>query len=259
MSDIQIITGVSILVSGAAQLEQGLSCYQWQVVVYLAWFSSMTHLAGLTLLRNYLYHRPAERAWRLFSMLVLVVMLVFALVPTANYQWYTTERIEPALADYALCYLKPARRYDETFLNPFLEANQSATVAAILSILLVLIGFLSRVFKLHRNLALGVDRKLRGNLSHFLRNYLRKLYNWCDIDGSPRTLKRMFLYRPLIALFLAGRLFLDLWSSMFFEVIFPRDAALFFLTLKTYFHLGAVVSCEFLLGCESTLHHTQSL
>lgn len=58
MSDLQILTGISILISGYAQLECGLSCYHWQVLVYLAWFSSLTHLSCLTLLRNYLCQSP---------------------------------------------------------------------------------------------------------------------------------------------------------------------------------------------------------
>ncbi|KAK9847314.1 hypothetical protein MYU51_019581 [Penicillium brevicompactum] len=65
MSDVQIITGISIIVSGAAQLKCGISTHQWQVLVYLAWFSSLTHLSCLTLLRNCLHQRPAERIWRL--------------------------------------------------------------------------------------------------------------------------------------------------------------------------------------------------
>ncbi|KAJ5156839.1 hypothetical protein N7492_009642 [Penicillium capsulatum] len=223
MSDIQIITGISILVSGASQLQQYLSCYQWQVVVYLAWFSSLTHLSGLTLLRNYLYHRPAQRVWRLCSMLVLIIMLVFALIPTVNYQWVqrsdSSSAFVPGLADYAWCYLNPTNHH----LNPGHTGTQyqytkQAVFAVVLSILLLVLGFMARLFKLHRNASLGLNEKIRGNLSHYLRNWLRRLYNWLDIQGSSRNLKRTMLYRPLLALFLTGRISLDLASSMFFEL-----------------------------------------
>ncbi|KAK9847366.1 hypothetical protein MYU51_019519 [Penicillium brevicompactum] len=80
MSDVQIITGISIIVSGAAQLKCGISTHQWQVLVYLAWFSSLTHLSCLTLLRNYLHQRPAERIWRLFCIFIWGVQRLFSTV-----------------------------------------------------------------------------------------------------------------------------------------------------------------------------------
>jgi hypothetical protein len=68
MSDLQIVTGFSILISGHVQLESGLAAYQWQFIVELAWFSCLTHLACLTLLRNHLSRHTSERLWRLFAM-----------------------------------------------------------------------------------------------------------------------------------------------------------------------------------------------
>ena len=85
MSDLQIITGLSILISGFALLRCGLQTYHWQILVYLAWFSSLTHLSCLTLLRNYLYNHPTERLWRLLGMGLIVVMLVGAILPTASF------------------------------------------------------------------------------------------------------------------------------------------------------------------------------
>ena len=91
MSDIQILTGSSILISGYLQLYCGLSAYHWQMLVYLAWFSSLTHMSCLTFLRSYLYHRHVERTWRLIAMGLLIVVLIFALIPTGNYVWGTFE------------------------------------------------------------------------------------------------------------------------------------------------------------------------
>lgn len=61
MSDLQILTGVSILMRGYIQLHYGITCWHWQQLVYLAWFSRVTHQACLTLLRAYLYLNPVER------------------------------------------------------------------------------------------------------------------------------------------------------------------------------------------------------
>jgi hypothetical protein len=110
MSDLQILTGLSILISGYAQLRCGLSCYYWQVLVCLAWFSSLTHLSCLTALRNYLYHRPEERVWRVAAMGIIVIMLLVALVPTGSYNWTSIEYPEDSAwpNDFAICYFNPA-------------------------------------------------------------------------------------------------------------------------------------------------------
>jgi len=52
-SDPQLVTGIGILVSGYTQITCSLSTYYWQVIVYLAWFSSLTYLTTLTALRAF--------------------------------------------------------------------------------------------------------------------------------------------------------------------------------------------------------------
>jgi hypothetical protein len=84
MSDFQMITGLSILISGYTQLRCGLQAYYWQRVVYLAWFSSITHLCCLTFLREYFSRNKVAYCWRLPGMIILILMLVVAYVPTAH-------------------------------------------------------------------------------------------------------------------------------------------------------------------------------
>ncbi|KAJ5593847.1 uncharacterized protein N7459_000055 [Penicillium hispanicum] len=224
MSDIQIITGVSILVSGAAQLQCGLPTYQWQILVYLAWFSSLTHLSSLTILRNYLYNRPAERGWRLFSMLLLVILLIFAFLPTGNYRWMFgygwMNTGLPKMEDAAICYLKPVSLPNPVspLSNYGPSFTEQAMISMSISILLLAVGFLMRLFKLHKSISHYVDESIRGQLSHLLRTALRKYHDLFDFRNSPRSLQRTLFYRPVLALFLTARIGLDLWSSMFFEV-----------------------------------------
>ncbi|CEO58942.1 hypothetical protein PMG11_03634 [Penicillium brasilianum] len=140
MSDAQIITGIAIFISGLAQLPCGLSCFEFQILVNLAWFSSLTHLSCLTVLRNYLCNRPVERAWRLLSMLVLVVMLSIALVPTANYAWansfWADNEVHPPpnLTGPAICFLKPDRQY-QTLIS---------LLSSTISIVLISLGYILR-------------------------------------------------------------------------------------------------------------------
>jgi hypothetical protein len=49
-SDIQIVTSLTILSAGYSQLHCGISSYDWQILVYTAWFSSVTHLTTLTVI-----------------------------------------------------------------------------------------------------------------------------------------------------------------------------------------------------------------
>lgn len=51
MSDLQIMTGISILTRGFVQFRQGLPSYYWMIIADI---SSLTHLACLVLLQNYL-------------------------------------------------------------------------------------------------------------------------------------------------------------------------------------------------------------
>lgn len=68
LGDTQIITSVAILLSGYTQLPCGMSTYHWVMVVDLAWFSAITHLAALTSLRHYFRRRPATALWRVILM-----------------------------------------------------------------------------------------------------------------------------------------------------------------------------------------------
>jgi hypothetical protein len=147
MSDLQIVTGISILVSGYAQLTCGLSAYHWQVVVYLAWFSSLTHLSCLSVLRSYLYKRPRERLWRWIAMAVIIVVLVTAIIPTGNFNWFgdpfndTTNQqlLQPPPGSNAICFYR----------HPVPKSSK-AYPSMVISTLLLILGFFNRVVKLHK-------------------------------------------------------------------------------------------------------------
>ena len=81
-SDQQVITGIAILISGYSQLRGGLAAYYWQLIVDLAWFSSITHLTTLTCLRHYFRERQGLKILRLICMAVTAGMLSCALATT---------------------------------------------------------------------------------------------------------------------------------------------------------------------------------
>ncbi|KAF4480975.1 hypothetical protein CGGC5_v010687 [Colletotrichum fructicola Nara gc5] len=92
MCDIQLLTGFGILLSGYINLFiDTISAYHWYIIVYLVWFSNLTHVACMTVLRGHLHRHPTQRRWRLSLMFVLWVGLLVAIGPTFWFDWMGTE------------------------------------------------------------------------------------------------------------------------------------------------------------------------
>lgn len=96
MSDQQLVTGLSIIISGYSRLHCDISFYHWEMITLLAWFSSATHLATLLFLRRYLQRNRLVWYVRVFLMTSLVVMLAVAIVPTENMSIYLDQFKMPA-------------------------------------------------------------------------------------------------------------------------------------------------------------------
>ena len=145
-SDQQIVTGIALLTSGYSQLPRGLDAYHWQIVVYLTWFSSFTHLTTLTVLRNYFQEYPATRLWRVIFMIVTVSLLGVALLPTGNQWWlsglysdgYDTSGIP------ASCFFQHHNFNKQIF---GLSASTQGP-SMIISILVLFFGYVTRMVKL---------------------------------------------------------------------------------------------------------------
>lgn len=216
MSDLQIVTGLSILISGYTQLPQGLSSFHWMVIVDLAWFSSLTHLACLTLLRNHLYNHSMQRIWRLLCMAVLVILLTVALSFTGGYDWTSLDSFYSIHKNTAFNVIRPA------MCHPSSSTRSTVTYyAMVFSILLVVFGFVARIIRLHKTISVGVWGKSRARLSIQARRLLSTAFTWCCLGSSHRSLKRTLFYRPLLTTLFVTHLFLDGWSSMFVEVGVP--------------------------------------
>lgn len=233
MSDLQVVTGLAILISGFVQLRSGLSTYYWIILVHLAWFSCITHLSCLTLLRNHLYNNGMERGWRLVAMAALAILELIGLGPTGNYQWAFCSNCQhlsnlfslpkgsdvddrnatPAPNDYAICFMS---------ITP---TTNGAFPSMVVSIMLILFGFGTRVTKLYKPLSVGVFGRLRACLSRGCRRLLRHVYIYSSSGpNKKKTLRWNFLYLPLLSIFLMGRLLLDQWCSLYLEVILSKTS-----------------------------------
>ncbi|KAL2870547.1 uncharacterized protein BJX67DRAFT_241981 [Aspergillus lucknowensis] len=215
MSDLQLATGIAILISGYSQLRCGLSSFHWLIIGRLAWFATLTHLASLTFLRNYLYNRKAERKWRLLFMSILLVMLITAVVPTGNYH---SPHISTSLDvdrgpgiqeanDYAIChfFIHGPSRYPPAFAS------------MVVLVLIAVLGFAFRIVKLFQPLSLFIIT-VRSRISQRARRLLRVVYDWRNATKAWQRVLGNMLYYPLLALFLEARAVMDNFSSMFFEV-----------------------------------------
>ena len=77
-SDTQAVTGLAVLVAGHSQLHcGGISVYHWQIMIFTAWFSSLTHVATLIALRTcFRTKSPRARAVRVVLMFATLALLV---------------------------------------------------------------------------------------------------------------------------------------------------------------------------------------
>ncbi|PVI04517.1 hypothetical protein DM02DRAFT_586190 [Periconia macrospinosa] len=87
LSDTQLVTGMAILLAGFSQLPCGISAYHWQIIVYIAWFSSFTFLAAVAFLESYFRMNQKLRLIRLFFMFALSGLQIAALLPTGSKDW----------------------------------------------------------------------------------------------------------------------------------------------------------------------------
>jgi hypothetical protein len=169
-SDQQLVTGISIIVGGLQQLQWGLAIYHFQEVGNLAWFSTMTHILTLTVLREKMQLKSSLviRTVRIVLMGCLVVLLACVMAPlgyiSSAYGFYglgnpgyRNDTIQgPIPAEYpAGCLYHPSTEWDgEDGLRILNTGNLGYNKAYIVFTLgLIIYGYISRVLLLLPGLA----------------------------------------------------------------------------------------------------------
>lgn len=196
MGDLQIISGLAILISGYAVLNRPVSAYHWRIICRLAWFSTVTHLAVLTCLRKYFYHNQMKRTIRLILMGILTIMLLVAVLPTFP---TAGPGDQPAL-----CYYRSDARH---IFNP----------EVILSSILLLFGASIRGLKLHKRTSHFLQHGVRRPFFEWTSGLLRKAASVTCIGKWPlgcRLLYHMCLLQPAVAAVLMLDFYLNLYSSV---------------------------------------------
>lgn len=170
-------------------------------------------------------------------MLVFLILLLVAEFPTGFFNWLNELSHEAQVADassYAKCFfnIEVARqRYMDYCDNhpcgwypnhtPRFQ-DTTAFQGMIVSVILLVFNFGSRVVKLSMTLSSIFNYKVRASLSNWFRYsiILRSVYpkrartspHW------PENKRAYIITRPLMALFLLARLYLDLGTSTLAEV-----------------------------------------
>ena len=205
LGDSQIVTGVSILVSGYIQLACGLQYYHWVIVVDLAFFSSITHLTTLTCLRSYLQKRPAIRSWRLMCMGVTAVLLATALGSTGYYDVVPEWPAQCLLAHNSTGPEGPSGGYDILY---------TAIVLWFLSF-----SYLSRVVQLFPSTQTTLRNFFRLRPSNGFQKWLPALKNRATMSSSNSSSNFWLLAHWLLfSLYCLSKALLDLYGSLLWEV-----------------------------------------
>lgn len=212
-SDIQIFTGIAILVSGFKAFACGLQLYHWQLVIYMGWLASFTHASILSALRNHLRNHPQQLWWRFGGMCTMVVLLIVAIILTPAFVWQNelyTETDIPVTS--AICHLT----------EPF-HGESLSLQSRIKLVFFIIYGYVVRILKMSRK----ISTKLRVVSFKLQRKSSRIQYGhegtspWnphsTDVSWKKRT--RILLIDPLqIALLRLFHLHLDILASFLGEV-----------------------------------------
>lgn len=241
LGDTQVVTSVSILLSGYVQLPCGLSTYHWEIIVDLAWFSALTHLAALTSLRHYFRRRPAMAVWRVLFMGITLVLLSSAFYPTgyvpqnfAEFDGYhyilnaqglnhTAQEMNHFLSSPAVCLMNGQRRSELTE-NLAPASNVSDVESKIklpfnvaltsMSLTYLMISYVIRIIRLSHSAAETATKWLR----------IKPVDCICDAYGSarrrsfrPRVLSSMWKGLLLICITMSEAMY-EIGNSMLWEI-----------------------------------------
>ena len=215
-SDQQLVTGIGILVSGYTQLPCSLSAYHWQVVVYLAWFSSLTHLTTLTALRAFFRSQPTLAYWRVFFMGCTIVLLGTALGSTGYISQIYSERT--ALAVPALCLFSTAG---------YNEASQSDSVSVVpfnglfvmLSLSFLFVSYVSRVVSLFTYTSTIAQLWLRTKPKNSLKKFILSTRNRSK-SSKGTTCRNLWatLAQIILTIYVLLKVVFKIGQSMLWEV-----------------------------------------
>ncbi|KAH7120800.1 hypothetical protein B0J11DRAFT_438088 [Dendryphion nanum] len=228
LSDTQLVTGLAILISGYSQLSCGITAYHWQIMVYIAWFSSFSFLSAMAFLEGYFLMNTSLRIIRVCLMFILASLLIAALLPTGSRSWLNLLPDEggfyPSL--HAICF------FQQLGILGFNTHTGPKLWSMIVSVIVVALSYIHTGIRLFDPTAALTRKYLRA----WPGNHLKFLLHSLEMNSRSRGLKACFwklLYLALFAGFVSVRAFYDIAESMLLE-IFWLTFAVAWGTIKLY-------------------------
>ena len=221
-SDLQMVTGISLAVSGYSQVHCQLAIYDAQMIIDLVWFSFITHLATLTSLRRYFRERPALRLCRVICMGTTFAMLSYALIFTGfEVELFSaSETVYLQLLAYpAWCFLHPHEL--DNAIKAYSPAGyvsyDSPYIVLIMAFLLV--SYVTRTIRLFPIASNYIRTKFRTKPSLALKNKLARLKHRvrCAKTTSVRRF-RILSYQSLLSVYCLLESTFEVYMSSSWEV-----------------------------------------
>ncbi|KAK8132162.1 hypothetical protein PG999_000335 [Apiospora kogelbergensis] len=207
LSDVQLFTGLSLVIGGFSTAQNGMLGYHWKMITRLAWFSTLTHLAALSTWNRSLHHISVKQVLRLILMSCLAIMLVTAIMVTADTGFDDDY--------YAVCYMRVPR----TIFN---IANPDALSSAILIVSNILI----RLCKMRRITPKSTFTMAKTRVILLV----RQLLAWFCIHLQKASLRvNLFVIlvflQPLVGFMMYLEITMHLISSTAFEIYWLATAS----------------------------------
>ena len=216
-SDTQVVTGLAILVAGYSQLNTGISTYHWQIVTNLAWFSSLTHLATLTSLRDYFRSHQRKALRRVAFIGLVLVLLIVALGPAGYIPQY--------LGDGGYLIGAPMECFFSSTRIEEVKESEDGSVSynkamTVFSIMFLLVNFITRVIEIFPTVSKFKDRWLRQAPGNALKTWYVFATHKAACDPVRRTSTTFWNIGRflLIVLYTVSKAYYQVTTSTLWEV-----------------------------------------
>ncbi|KAE8845241.1 hypothetical protein PTNB85_03506 [Pyrenophora teres f. teres] len=215
LGDLNVVTGIGILIAGYSQLKCGISAYHWQILVFISWFASFSFVSAMTFLQGYFRVNNTMRLIRIFFMVVFVCLLITALLPTGSKMWLNgypddTEGFYPSMN--AVCFF--------TELRMPAKFHKGANFwTMIFSVLLIFVSHFHCGIRLFDPTA-GTSRKYLRTIPG--RKFKQVLYSMERRAGKSYSLHALvwkIVYLFTYAIFTFARAAYDILESMLAEIV----------------------------------------
>ncbi|OAL47847.1 ArfGap-domain-containing protein [Pyrenochaeta sp. DS3sAY3a] len=214
LCDLNLVTGIAILIAGYTQIGCGISAYHWQILIFEAWFASFSFVSALTFLENYFQTNTNMRIIRVCLMVTLASLLIAAFLPTGSQNWLNQYQAN-GTAYYPT--LSTACFYRQLGMRNFLPRGPKLW-SMIFSVAVISVSYIHCAVRLFDPNGQTSQKYLRAWPGSYFKSLLFFLEKKVLCKGVQSRFWNI-LYLPLYAIFVSTRSFFDIIQSMLLEIV----------------------------------------